>query len=128
MARLAAEYIYTLDRPDPIRNGYVEYDHSGLVTSVGECEDPSQEEIFLEGAIVPGFVNSHCHVELSYMWKLFRKGTGMAGFIDQINALRDTKSLQEKISPMKFDDEENKDVAAELQQYAHRPVEYQVES
>lgn len=101
MARLAAEYIYTLDRPDPIRNGYVEYDHSGLVTSVGECEDPSQEEIFLEGAIVPGFVNSHCHVELSYMWKLFRKGTGMAGFIDQINALRDTKSLQEKISDIR---------------------------
>ncbi len=101
MARLAAEYIYTLDRPDPISNGYVEYDHSGLVTSVGECEDPSQEEIFLEGAIVPGFVNSHCHVELSYMWKLFRKGTGMAGFIDQINALRDTKSLQEKISDIR---------------------------
>lgn len=101
MARLAAEYIYTLDRPDPISNGYVEYDHSGLVTSVGECEDPSQEEIFLEGAIVPGFVNSHCHVELSYMWKLFRKGTGMAGFIDQINALRDTKPLQEKISDIR---------------------------
>ena len=38
------------------------------------------------------------------------------------------QSLQEKISPMKFDDEENEDVAAELQQYAHRPVEYQVES
>ena len=37
------------------------------------------------------------------------------------------QSLQEKISPMKFDDEENHEVAAELQQYAHRPVEYQVE-
>jgi cytosine/adenosine deaminase-related metal-dependent hydrolase len=28
---------------------------------------------------------------------LFRKGTGMAGFIDQINELRDTKSLEEKV-------------------------------
>ena len=37
------------------------------------------------------------------------------------------QSLQEKISPMKFDDEENPDVAAELAQYAHRPVEYKVE-
>ncbi|MBR1400113.1 MAG: efflux RND transporter permease subunit [Prevotella sp.] len=37
------------------------------------------------------------------------------------------QSLQEKISPMKFDDEENLEVEAELQQYAHRPVEYQVE-
>ena len=37
------------------------------------------------------------------------------------------QSLQEKIHPMKFDDEENPDVAAELAQYAHRPVEYKVE-
>jgi len=99
--RLAAEYIYTLDRPEPIRNGFVEYTPEGVVTAVGICEDPSKEEIFLEGAITPGFVNAHCHVELSYMWKLFRKGTGMAGFIDQINALRDTKPLQEKIADIR---------------------------
>ncbi len=99
--RLAAEYLYTLDRPEPIRNGFVEYTPEGVVTAVGICEDPSKEEIFLEGAITPGFVNAHCHVELSYMWKLFRKGTGMAGFIDQINALRDTKPLQEKIADIR---------------------------
>ena len=101
MARIAAEYLYTLDRPEPIRNGYVEYDYNGTITAIGECQDPDSEEIFLEGAVVPGFVNSHCHVELSYMWKLFRKGTGMAGFIDQINALRDTKPLQEKIDDIR---------------------------
>ena len=101
MTRLAADYIYTLDRPDPIRNGFVEYSPEGVVTAVGVCEDPSKEEIFLEGAIVPGFINTHCHVELSYMWKLFRKGTGMAGFIDQINALRDTKPLPEKITDIR---------------------------
>ena len=38
------------------------------------------------------------------------------------------QSLQEKISPMKFDDEENPDVAAELAQYAHsKPVDYELE-
>jgi len=37
------------------------------------------------------------------------------------------QSLQEKIRPMKFDDEEDKDVASELKQYAHRPVEYVIE-
>ncbi|MBQ6283817.1 MAG: amidohydrolase family protein [Bacteroidales bacterium] len=99
--RLAAEYLYTLDRPEPIRNGFVEYTPEGVVTAVGICDDPTKEEIFLEGAITPGFVNAHCHVELSYMWKLFRKGTGMAGFIDQINALRDTKPLQEKIADIR---------------------------
>ena len=38
------------------------------------------------------------------------------------------QSLQEKVSPMKFDDEdENPDVASEIAQYAHRPVDYQLE-
>ena len=39
------------------------------------------------------------------------------------------QSLQEKFSPIKFEgDEENPDVATELQQYAKRPVEYTLEN
>jgi HAE1 family hydrophobic/amphiphilic exporter-1 len=38
------------------------------------------------------------------------------------------QSLQEKISPMKFEgEEENPDVATEIAQYAHRPVDYELE-
>lgn len=85
MRRITAEYIYTLEA-EPIRNGFVEYDEDGKITAVGQCE--ADEEI-MPGAIVPGFVNAHCHVELSHLHKKFRKGTGMAGFIDQINELRD---------------------------------------
>ena len=101
MERVAARYVYTLDREAPLLDGFVEYDGDGTVTAVGECADPASEPNFLDGAIVPGFVNTHCHVELSYMWKLFRKGTGMAGFIDQINELRDTKPLEEKVGDIR---------------------------
>ena len=101
MARLAAEYLYTLDSPEPIRNGFVECDPDGTVTDFGECADPSREECLLKGAIAPGFVNTHCHVELSYLWKKFRKGSGMAGFIDQINALRDTTPPEEKVADIR---------------------------
>jgi HAE1 family hydrophobic/amphiphilic exporter-1 len=38
------------------------------------------------------------------------------------------QSLQEKISPLKFEDETNEEVAAELAQYAHaKPVDYELE-
>ena len=38
------------------------------------------------------------------------------------------QSLQEKFRPMKFEDEENPEVAAELAQYAHsKPVDYELE-
>ena len=38
------------------------------------------------------------------------------------------QSLQEKFRPMKFEDEDNlEDVSTELAQYAHRPVEYEIQ-
>lgn len=98
MKRIAATYLYPLAGFEPVRNGFVEYEEDGTILRTGVCEDPAAEEHFVEGALIPGFVNTHCHIELSYMWKLFRRGTGMAGFIDQINALRDTASLEEKLS------------------------------
>lgn len=87
--RVTARYLYTLESAEPVRNGFVEYDDTdGTVIRTGVCEDPTSEEI-LEGALVPGFVNAHCHIELSHLHGKFYKGSGMAGFIDQINALRD---------------------------------------
>ena len=85
--RVAASFVYTLDSDAPIRNGFVEYDaEDGRILAVGEC---GPDEEVRQGAVLPGFVNSHCHIELSHLHGKFRKGTGMAGFIDQINALRD---------------------------------------
>ena len=102
MKRIAAEYLYTLEDVEPIRSGYVEYAEDGTILATGVSENPSREPCFLRGAVVPGFVNAHCHVELSSMKGLFRKGSGMAGFIDQINALRDTKSRAEKIADIQY--------------------------
>ena len=89
--------MYTLDASEPIRNGYVEYDDEGTILGVGQCEDAASEKNFYDGAIVPGFVNAHCHVELSHLHGKFRKETGMAGFIDQINELRDWAGRDAKI-------------------------------
>ena len=97
MRRIAARYVYPLTSVHPIVNGFVELEDDGTVIRTGACENPWAEPVFYEGALVPGFVNAHCHVELSSMKGLFRKGTGMAGFIDQINELRDTKSPEEKV-------------------------------
>ena len=98
MRRFVAKYVYTLTETEPLRDAFVEVEEDGTVLRVGPCE--AGEEV-LDGAIVPGFVNAHCHVELSYMKGLFRKGTGMAGFIDQINALRDTFSMEDKVRLLK---------------------------
>jgi HAE1 family hydrophobic/amphiphilic exporter-1 len=37
------------------------------------------------------------------------------------------QSLQEKIRPMKFEEEENEEMATEIAQYAHGPIDYELE-
>ena len=99
--RIAASYVYTLESDAPLRNGYVEYeDADGTILEIGICENPESEDMY-QGALVPGFVNAHCHVELSHLHKKFRKGTGMAGFIDQINELRDWAGREKKAELVK---------------------------
>lgn len=94
--RVSASFVYTLESSEPIINGFVEYDETdGTIIRVGRC---GEGEKVMQGALVPGFVNAHCHVELSHLHKKFRKGTGMAGFIDQINALRDWAGRDVKIA------------------------------
>ena len=92
--RVTAEFVYTLTEAEPIKNGYVEFDDTtGEILSTGACE-PGED--VAAGALTPGFVNAHCHVELSHLHKKFVKGSGMAGFIDQINALRDWAGREKK--------------------------------
>ena len=92
--RITASFVYAGDAFEPINDGFVEYDDAdGTILRTGKCEEG---ESVTPGAIVPGFVNGHCHVELSHLHTKFVKGTGMAGFIDQINALRDWAGRERK--------------------------------
>ena len=102
MNRIAASYLYTLESTEPIRNGFVEYDDDGTVLRTGHCEDIASEKRFYDGAVVPGFVNAHCHIELSHLQGKFRKGTGMAGFIDQINEMRDSSGREDRIEAVRI--------------------------
>ena len=97
MKRISASYVYTGTDEKPIAGGYVDYADDGTIISVGELSGTDCPGDRYEGIIAPGFVNAHCHLELSHLRGAFEKGTGMSGFINQINSLRDSKSREEKI-------------------------------
>jgi len=49
----------------------------------GDLRESAEVEFF-SGAIVPGFVNAHCHLELSHMVDSFQEGTGFMSFLRQV--------------------------------------------
>jgi len=82
-----SDLIITNDGP-PLREGIVELNEDGLIISVFQ-DDTFQDYKLVEGILIPGLVNAHCHLELSHLEnKIAPHHNGMAGFIDQIFSLR----------------------------------------
>lgn len=86
--------MFPLNGQKPLRNAWLTFGDDGTILEYGQSAEKSAEHYC--GAIVPGFVNAHCHVELSHLHGKFTKGSGMAGFLDQINSLRDWAGFDAK--------------------------------
>lgn len=89
MRKLTADYIFPVVGA-PVRQGVVVVDEAGSVLSVDAREehDPATLEVH-KGVIVPGFVNTHCHLELSHMKGRVDTGTGLLPFLQQVVKFRD---------------------------------------
>ncbi len=46
--------------------------------------DESAGVEFYSGMIVPGFVNAHCHLELSHLQNVFEEGSGFVPFLEKV--------------------------------------------
>lgn len=90
MRRIAATYVFPI-ASQPIKYGIVELDESGTIRSIIDPKGNLKETENLEyynGILVPGFVNAHCHIELSYLKGILNGGEGLVSFIKQILSKR----------------------------------------
>jgi cytosine/adenosine deaminase-related metal-dependent hydrolase len=89
MKSFKADYVYPVCA-DPVKNGIVTVDDAGKIISVTD-DKVSPSEIPIEtvsGIIVPGFINTHCHTELSHLKDKIHEGSGLISFIKDIMSLR----------------------------------------
>ena len=90
MRKFSAHRICPVSSP-PIPFGIIETDDEGTILSIRETGGRPAEEAGLEfynGLIVPGFINAHCHLELSHLKGQIPAGTGLAGFLARIRENR----------------------------------------
>jgi aminodeoxyfutalosine deaminase len=90
MKRFSAQYIFT-NKNRPLKRAIVTAEDNGTIVKVEENRDDlkeTQSVEFYNGIIVPGFVNSHCHLELSHLKGAISEKSGLADFIRDIRALR----------------------------------------
>lgn len=89
MRKLTADYIFPVTS-EPLKEAVVIVDDEGGILSIDDrkAHDPVTLETH-KGVIVPGFINTHCHLELSHMKGKVDTGTGLLPFLQQVVKFRD---------------------------------------
>ncbi len=64
------------------------FNEKGYIEALVPLEEAGADAEVLEGIITPGFINCHCHLELSHMKGLIREGTGLIDFVLQVISSR----------------------------------------
>ncbi len=78
--KISADKIYPVTAA-PIENGVVVVDSAGKIVSLDRAEQHDAAELEkYSGVIVPGFINAHCHLELSHLKGVAQTGTGLIDF------------------------------------------------
>lgn len=60
----------------------------GTVEDIVDIHESGDDVQLLQGILSPGFVNCHCHIELSHLKGYIPENTGLAAFVRQIVAKR----------------------------------------
>ncbi|MDB5001581.1 MAG: amidohydrolase [Mucilaginibacter sp.] len=107
MKSFKADYVFPV-YADPIKNGIVTVTDSGKIISISETLDPEYQNLPLEtlsGIITPGFVNTHCHTELSHLKDKVKPGGGLINFIKDVQAFRNADAGEVLEAAQKADQE-----------------------
>jgi len=104
MRRFSANYIYT---GHYLKNGIIETTDTGEICNIIDTKGDLRESRNLEfynGIIVPGFINTHCHLELSALKNRIEQKVSLPEFIQNVVSLKKEISDSEYFKPIETAD------------------------
>jgi len=90
MRKFSSDYIFPVSE-EPVKNGILITEDDGTIIDLLRVEsfDYSLTDVeCFNGIICPGFVNTHCHLELSYLKGFMPEHQGLNEFIVQLEKIR----------------------------------------
>ena len=108
MKSFKADYVFPVCA-DPIKNGIITVDDFGKIISI--TDNSAQSDTIaapiehLSGIICPGFVNTHCHLELSHLKGKIEQRRGLVNFIIDVQKFRGADAGQVLDAALLADDE-----------------------
>jgi len=82
----SADWIFPVSSP-PLKNGVVAVNPDGKIEEVLTQEEATSLGLAItkhKGSIIPGFINTHCHLELSHLLGQIPEQTGLVEFVQSI--------------------------------------------
>lgn len=71
-------------------------DEKGAIADITNLPEAGDDVQQLNGIICPGFINAHCHVELSHLKGQVREGTGLVQFVQEVMTKRNQQHSPEQ--------------------------------
>lgn len=97
--KISADFIHTGDR-GILSNHVLILDEKDTIIELRPLQDKELEHCeFFPGLITPGFINAHCHLELSHLKGIFNTGTKLINFLYSVvsNRNHDSDIIQQCI-------------------------------
>lgn len=99
MIALHSPLIYTFTQSEVLQNHAIIMESDKIEGILPLNQLPNIPLRKFDGILCPAFINAHCHLELSHLYKSIPTGTGLMDFISRVISLRDFP-MEEILSAM----------------------------
>lgn len=126
---LSASWIYPVSSA-PLKNGVISLSDDGTITGIFTAAAAAEQQLIgvqhYEGILVPGLINTHCHLELSHLAGKIPEHTGLQGFVQQVMQQRETTASAIEAAMKAADAEMHEQGIVAVGDISNRPVSREV--